>query len=61
MGKVSGRPSRTQVEINGIRVEWALKESGVRLKGGDPFVFGRAERRSRAVLPMGSLRRWAPA
>ncbi len=42
MGKESGRHSRTQEEINGILVEWALKGKRViRLKGGDPFVFGR--------------------
>jgi uroporphyrin-III C-methyltransferase len=44
VGKEPGRHSRTQDEINEILYEEALKGNlVVRLKGGDPFVFGRGE------------------
>ncbi len=43
VGKVAGRHSIPQDEIEEILVENAMKgKSVVRLKGGDPFVFGRA-------------------
>ena len=42
VGKRSGRHSETQDNINKILVEKALENKfAVRLKGGDPFVFGR--------------------
>ena len=42
VGKKAGNHSKTQDEINRIIVENALKyEKILRLKGGDPFVFGR--------------------
>lgn len=43
VGKRYGQPSATQQEINRLLVEFALQYNNVvRLKGGDPFVFGRA-------------------
>ncbi len=42
VGKAPGKPSKTQDEINALLVE--LAQGGdrvVRLKGGDPFIFGR--------------------
>lgn len=42
VGKESGYHSKTQAEINEILVHYAKKHNRVvRLKGGDPFVFGR--------------------
>jgi uroporphyrin-III C-methyltransferase/precorrin-2 dehydrogenase/sirohydrochlorin ferrochelatase len=42
-GKAGGRPSCSQSDINGLMVRLALAgESVVRLKGGDPMIFGRA-------------------
>jgi len=43
VGKRSGQHSSTQEEINGLLVHYAkLGKRIVRLKGGDPFIFGRA-------------------
>lgn len=42
VGKKAGNPSFSQQEINGLIVRLAKKRGHVvRLKGGDPFVFGR--------------------
>lgn len=42
VGKESGKHSKTQEEINHILIESTFRyEKIVRLKGGDPFVFGR--------------------
>jgi uroporphyrin-III C-methyltransferase len=42
VGKAAGRPSLSQSEINELLVELAAADRVVvRLKGGDPFVFGR--------------------
>lgn len=42
VGKTPGHPSASQDQINSILISQALKgQNVVRLKGGDPFVFGR--------------------
>ncbi|KAA3628083.1 MAG: uroporphyrinogen-III C-methyltransferase [Bacteroidetes bacterium] len=44
VGKRAGQPYIAQEEINQLIVDLALKDDGqhvVRLKGGDPFIFGR--------------------
>lgn len=42
VGKQAGKPSISQTDINKLLVEHALAgKTVVRLKGGDPFVFGR--------------------
>ena len=54
VGKAPGRPSTDQDEINALLVE--LAQSGadvVRLKGGDPFVFGRGGEEALALAAAG--------
>lgn len=41
VGKKGGAHTKTQEEINNLLVEKGKKQLVVRLKGGDPFVFGR--------------------
>jgi len=54
VGKVPGGPSTSQERINAILVEEALAGNRVvRLKGGDPFVFGRAVEEIEAVEAAG--------
>lgn len=54
VGKTPGQPSTSQVEINRILLSEALKGKTVaRLKGGDPFVFGRASEEMMALQPHG--------
>ncbi|MGB7440162.1 MAG: uroporphyrinogen-III C-methyltransferase [Coleofasciculaceae cyanobacterium] len=50
VGKRGGRPSTRQVDINQLLVEQCLQgKQVVRLKGGDPFIFGRASSEIQAL------------
>jgi len=54
VGKEVGAHSRSQEEINRLLVERALRgKSVVRLKGGDPFVFGRGGEEAAALAEAG--------
>ena len=54
VGKAPGRATCTQTQINEILVELAQRESYVvRLKGGDPFVFGRGGEEALALAAHG--------
>jgi len=54
VGKRSGQRSTAQVAINQLLVEYAHKHRiVVRLKGGDPMVFGRADEELRALEQAG--------
>jgi len=54
VGKRPGRPSMTQAEINARLIELARgHDLVVRLKGGDPFVFGRGGEEVEALLGAG--------
>ena len=53
-GKASGRHAMPQAEINAILVAWALRgRRVVRLKGGDPYVFGRGAEEAEALAAAG--------
>jgi uroporphyrinogen III methyltransferase / synthase len=53
-GKEAGEPSPSQQEINTLLVEKAREgKEVVRLKGGDPFVFGRGAEEAKAIAEAG--------
>jgi uroporphyrinogen III methyltransferase / synthase len=53
-GKKAGEHSLSQQEINALLVEKARKgKQVVRLKGGDPFVFGRGAEEAKAIVEAG--------
>jgi uroporphyrinogen III methyltransferase/synthase len=53
-GKEAGKHALTQDEINALLVEKAREEKQVvRLKGGDPFVFGRGAEEAKAIVDAG--------
>ncbi|MFL6273708.1 MAG: uroporphyrinogen-III C-methyltransferase [Blastocatellia bacterium] len=54
VGKRAGQPSASQVEINQILIEQARAGRTVaRLKGGDPFIFGRGGEEAEALVAAG--------
>jgi uroporphyrinogen III methyltransferase/synthase len=54
VGKQAGESQRTQLEINALLVEKAREgKQVVRLKGGDPFVFGRGAEEAQAIAGAG--------
>ena len=55
VGKERGRQALTQAEINDLLVAEGLAgKTVVRLKGGDPFVFGRGGEEAQALAAAGS-------
>lgn len=54
VGKAPGRAAMTQFEIDALLVErGSLGQEVVRLKGGDPFVFGRGGEEAEALIAAG--------
>jgi uroporphyrin-III C-methyltransferase len=54
VGKTPGRPCVGQGQINWLLVDWARRrEHVVRLKGGDPAVFGRLDEETEALRAAG--------
>lgn len=54
VGKRGGQPSRTQAEINQLLVEYGQQgKRVVRLKSGDPFIFGRTTSEIQALQAAG--------
>ena len=53
VGKEGGGQSMSQQEINRLLIEHGTRSSVVRLKGGDPFVFGRGGEEIEALLEAG--------
>ena len=54
VGKRAGQPSASQTEINQILIEQARAGKTVaRLKGGDPFIFGRGGEEAEALVEAG--------
>jgi uroporphyrinogen III methyltransferase/synthase len=54
VGKTAGQPGPSQDEINALLVELGRRgRTVVRLKGGDPFVFGRGGEEAEALLAAG--------
>ncbi len=53
-GKIPGESASTQAEINALLIEKARNgKQVVRLKGGDPFVFGRGAEEAQAIAEAG--------
>jgi uroporphyrinogen III methyltransferase/synthase len=51
VGKRGGKPSSTQTEINQLLVQYCqLGKQVIRLKGGDPFIFGRTTSEIQALI-----------
>jgi len=54
VGKETGSEDNQQEHIHGLMIEKALRGQTIcRLKGGDPFVFGRAVEEARSLLKAG--------
>lgn len=53
VGKRGGQPSASQAEINRLLVEYGRDRQVVRLKSGDPFIFGRASAEIEALQQAG--------
>jgi len=61
VGKRGGRPSMDQETIHRLMIRGARRgKRVVRLKGGDPFVFGRGARKRWPSRRRGSPARWCP-